>query len=105
MHANGTSSINPLRRLRSEVSRRGAFRAPTPTQNDLRTPQSGALEYERERDSTPENRVQLLVCTNSLYLQHVAVCLVSLLVNNPNLFFEIVVVGRPSETLDQAKLH
>src|SRR5437764_13761764 len=51
-----------------------------------------------------ERHVHLLLCTNSLYLQHAAVCLTSLLANNPDLFFEIVLVGRASEALDEGKL-
>ncbi len=50
------------------------------------------------------SRVHLLLCTNSIYLQHVAVCLTSLLVNNPDLFFNIVVVGRAAEPLDEERL-
>src|SRR5262249_15178308 len=45
-----------------------------------------------------------LLCTNALFLQHAAVCLTSVLINNPELFFEIVVVQRPTEALDHAKL-
>jgi lipopolysaccharide biosynthesis glycosyltransferase len=48
--------------------------------------------------------VHLLMCSNALFLQHSAVCLVSLLINNPDLFFDIVVVGRASERLDEHKL-
>jgi lipopolysaccharide biosynthesis glycosyltransferase len=48
--------------------------------------------------------VHLLMCSNALFLQHTAVCLVSLLINNPDLFFDIVVVGRPTERLDEHKL-
>ncbi len=50
------------------------------------------------------NRVHLLFCTDAVYLQHVAVCLASLLVNNRDLFFNVVVVGRATETLDKEKL-
>jgi lipopolysaccharide biosynthesis glycosyltransferase len=50
------------------------------------------------------NPVHLLLCTNSLYLQHVGVCLTSLLVNNSDLFFNIVIVGRATEALDEEKL-
>jgi len=50
------------------------------------------------------SRVHLLLCTNADYLQHVAVCLTSLLVNNPHLFFDVVVVGRTSERLDEERL-
>ncbi|HEY2537953.1 MAG TPA: glycosyltransferase family 8 protein [Stellaceae bacterium] len=50
------------------------------------------------------NRVHILMCSNALFLQHTAVCLVSLLVNNPELFFDITVVGRTTEQLDEDKL-
>jgi hypothetical protein len=42
-------------------------------------------------DSEAADSVHLLFCTDAAYLQHVAVCLTSLLVNNPGLFFNIVV--------------
>jgi lipopolysaccharide biosynthesis glycosyltransferase len=51
-----------------------------------------------------EDRVPLLLCTNAGYLQHVAVCVTSLLANTPELFFEIVVVGGAGERLDKEKL-
>jgi len=54
--------------------------------------------------ATVENPVHILLCTNSLYLQHAAVCLTSLLANNPTLFFDIVIVGRITEALDEDKL-
>jgi lipopolysaccharide biosynthesis glycosyltransferase len=54
--------------------------------------------------ATAGSRVHLLLCTNSLYLQHVAVCLTSLLINNTDLFFDIVIVSRAAETLDKKKL-
>jgi lipopolysaccharide biosynthesis glycosyltransferase len=50
------------------------------------------------------SRVQLLMCSNALFLQHAAVCLFSLLINNPDLFFDIVVVGRATERLDHDRL-
>lgn len=50
------------------------------------------------------DRVHTLLCTNALFLQHAAVCIASLLSNNPELFFDIVIVSRPTETLDAAKL-
>src|SRR6185437_9169144 len=49
-------------------------------------------------------RVQVLVSANAAYLQHVAVCLTSLLVNNPDSAFDLVVVGRTMETLDEDRL-
>jgi lipopolysaccharide biosynthesis glycosyltransferase len=48
--------------------------------------------------------VHLLLCTNALFLQHAAVCLTSLLLNNSDLCFDIVVVGRVTEELDEGKL-
>src|SRR6476620_143173 len=48
--------------------------------------------------------VPLLLSTNSLFFQHAAVCLTSLLVNNPDLFFDIVIVSLPAEELDEQKL-
>jgi lipopolysaccharide biosynthesis glycosyltransferase len=50
------------------------------------------------------DRVHLLMCSNVLFLQHTAVCLVSVLANNPELFFDVVVVGRATERLDEDKL-
>ena len=50
------------------------------------------------------SRVNTLLCTNALFLQHAAVCLASLLANNPELFFDIVIVAQPTETLDEEKL-
>ena len=55
-------------------------------------------------DETAGSDVHLLLCANARYLQHVAVCLTSLLVNNPDLFFDIVIVGRATERLDEGKL-
>src|SRR4051812_28713331 len=49
-------------------------------------------------------RVHVLLCTNASYLQHAAVCLTSLLANNPDLFFDIILVGRASEVLDEDKV-
>jgi hypothetical protein len=48
--------------------------------------------------------VPLLLSTNSQYLQHTTVCLTSLLANNPDMFFKIVVVVHPAENLDEEKL-
>jgi lipopolysaccharide biosynthesis glycosyltransferase len=48
--------------------------------------------------------VSILICTNALFLQHAAVCLASLLANNPDFFFNIVIVGRVTEDLDEEKL-
>lgn len=48
--------------------------------------------------------INLLLCTNALFLQHAAVCLASVLANTPELFFDVVVVSQPDESLDEAKL-
>jgi lipopolysaccharide biosynthesis glycosyltransferase len=48
--------------------------------------------------------VNILMCTNALFQQHAAVCLASLLANNANFFFNIVIVGRVTEELDENKL-
>ena len=48
--------------------------------------------------------VHLLLCVNAAFLQHAAVCLTSVLVNNPDLFFDIVIAGRAGESLNEAKL-
>ncbi|HTU53383.1 MAG TPA: glycosyltransferase family 8 protein [Acetobacteraceae bacterium] len=47
---------------------------------------------------------QILLCSNSLFLQHAAVCLTSLLANSPDLFFDIVVVSREGEAVNEEKL-
>jgi lipopolysaccharide biosynthesis glycosyltransferase len=48
--------------------------------------------------------VHILMCTNAFFLQHAAVCLASLLTNNSDLFFNIVIVERVTEDLDKEKL-
>src|SRR5215472_2601329 len=58
---------------------------------------------ENGRVTSIENPVHLLLCTNALFLQHAAVCLTSLLVNNPSFFFDVVVVGLETEALDEEK--
>ena len=57
-----------------------------------------------QRDGGAAAVVNILMCTNALFLQHTAVCLVSLLATNPGFFFNIVIVGRVAETLDEGKL-
>ena len=47
--------------------------------------------------------VNLLLCTNALFLQHAAVCVTSVLTNNPDLFFDIVIVSQQNERLDEEK--
>jgi lipopolysaccharide biosynthesis glycosyltransferase len=49
-------------------------------------------------------RVATLICVSAEYLQHAAVCLASLLANNPDLLFDIVVVNRPSTEFDADRL-
>ena len=56
------------------------------------------------RSETAATCVPTLLCTNALFLQHAAVCLASLLANNPELFFEIAIVSRPTENLNEEKL-
>jgi lipopolysaccharide biosynthesis glycosyltransferase len=48
--------------------------------------------------------VPTMMCTDAGYLQHSAVCLASLLANNPELHFQIVIVTRPTEPVDEQKL-
>jgi lipopolysaccharide biosynthesis glycosyltransferase len=48
--------------------------------------------------------IPTLFCINSRYAQHVAVCIVSLLENNPNSFFDIVVVSTGDLGAEGAKL-
>ena len=58
----------------------------------------------RSKMADDVTRVNLLLCTNALFLQHTAVCLASLLSNNPELFFNTVIVAQATETLDEEKL-
>jgi lipopolysaccharide biosynthesis glycosyltransferase len=62
-----------------------------------------AVEQRRSGLMAATASVNLLMCTNALFLQHAAVCLASLLANNPDLFFDIVIVGRETEELDEEK--
>jgi len=62
------------------------------------------VEQTCDGSSSPSNHVYTLLCTNVLFQQHAAVCLASLLTNNHNLFFDIVIVAQPTETLDEEKL-
>ena len=63
-----------------------------------------AGRFRRGGEAAIDSEVHLLLSTNALYLQHVAVCLSSLLTNNPDLLFDIVIVRRPTEILDEGKL-
>src|SRR6266487_2748048 len=56
------------------------------------------------RPKTSATEVHLLICTNADFLQHAAVCLTSLLMNNSGLFFDVVVASRAAEELDQGRL-
>jgi lipopolysaccharide biosynthesis glycosyltransferase len=63
-----------------------------------------AVEQRRSGMTTESDRVNILICTNALFLQHATVCLASLLANNPNFIFDIVIVGRVTEDLDEQKV-
>jgi lipopolysaccharide biosynthesis glycosyltransferase len=65
-------------------------------------PKSGGSPHEKDSASIAEP-VYVLLCTNALFLQHAAVCLTSLLANNPDLFFNVVIIGRATEKLDEEK--
>jgi lipopolysaccharide biosynthesis glycosyltransferase len=69
---------------------------------DIVTPSVGEERRNGMTDATAS--VSILMCTNALFLQHTAVCLVSLLSNNPDFFFDIVIVRRVTEDLDEEKL-
>jgi lipopolysaccharide biosynthesis glycosyltransferase len=69
---------------------------------DIVTPSVG--EERRNGMTGATASVSILMCTNALFLQHTAVCLVSLLSNNPDFFFDIVIVRRVTEDLDEEKL-
>src|SRR5260221_8642547 len=80
---------------------------PTPTERSEALPVlvlPSSTDDSQADGTTTSNPVHLLFCSNALYLQHVGVCLTSLLVNNPGLFFNIVIVGRATEALDEEKL-
>ena len=47
--------------------------------------------------------MNLLLCTNASFLQHAAVCVASVLANNIDLFFNIVIVSQHDEHLDEEK--
>jgi lipopolysaccharide biosynthesis glycosyltransferase len=65
---------------------------------------SPVIEQRRDGAMALAASVNILICTNALFQQHAAVCLASLLANNPNFFFNIVIVGRVTEDLDEKKL-
>ncbi|HUN40732.1 MAG TPA: glycosyltransferase family 8 protein [Acetobacteraceae bacterium] len=68
---------------------------------------NGFIQVKEQRSQGMPGRaitVHTLLCTNAAYLQHAAVCLVSLLANNPGFFFDIVIVSQPGENLDEARL-
>ena len=68
------------------------------------SPEVAPEQLSRTGMTAQVNRVNTLLCTNALFLQHAAVCLASLLENNPDLFFNIVIVAQPTESLDEEKL-
>lgn len=84
-----------MTRLRSEP-------AQSPTAPDVAI-ESGDTNLSRKK-SDKSNEVHVLFCTNRLFFQHVAVCLCSLLTNNKDLFFDVVIASRPEEKLDTQKL-
>ena len=57
-----------------------------------------------ERDAAGRPVVPTLFCINAQYAQHGAVCIVSLLENNPAAFFDIVVVSTGDLGTEEAKL-
>jgi lipopolysaccharide biosynthesis glycosyltransferase len=65
---------------------------------------SPAIGPRRQESVTSVDSVNILMCTNALFQQHAAVCLASLLTNNPDFFFDIVIVGQVTEELDEIKL-
>ena len=66
---------------------------------------NSVAEQNRNEVAATGTRVNTLLCTNALFVQHAAVCLASLLENNPELFFNVVIVAQPNETIDEEKLH
>ncbi len=62
----------------------------------------GLIDQQSARSAPDE--VHVLLCGNAAYVQHVAVCIASLLANNRQLFFNIVFVGRASEVIDEMRL-
>src|ERR1700739_1563744 len=62
-----------------------------------------SVEQQRSGIMAAMTTVNILMCTNALFLQHTVVCLASLLSNNPNFFFDIVIVRRETEELDERK--
>ena len=64
------------------------------------------IEPRRQEPAALAPSANILMCTNALFQQHAAVCLAntSLLANNPDFFFNIVIVGRITEELDEEKL-
>jgi lipopolysaccharide biosynthesis glycosyltransferase len=68
---------------------------------------TSAIKKEEVREAISplfKDRAHVLLCTNALFLQHTAVCLASILANNLDIFFDIVVVGRSTEVLNEKKL-
>jgi lipopolysaccharide biosynthesis glycosyltransferase len=68
------------------------------------TPQPAVEQRHSGRTASTENSLNILMCTDALFQQHAAVCLASLLANNPELFFDIVIVARVDQELDKDKI-
>lgn len=69
--------------------------------SDPNAPQAAGRHRGTTAASAPVNT---LFCVNGKFLQHAAVCLASLLDNSPDLFFNVVVVARVGEEIDEEKL-
>src|ERR1700676_5257528 len=96
----------PLTRIYLDVARRSTSNTLRPSATGSAVTLGASAEHSAignwpRDDGTVRSPVHLLLCTNSLYLQHVGVCLISLLANNPGLFFDVVIVGRVTELLDE----
>lgn len=68
------------------------------------SPPTAGVEQSHERLETLPRHVPTLLCTNELFLQHAAVCMASLVENNPGLFFDFVIGFQPTENLDADRL-
>ena len=63
-----------------------------------------AVEQRPDVASVARDAVSILMCTNAHFQQHAAVCLASLLANNPDFFFDIVIVAQENEQLDEDRI-
>lgn len=75
-----------------------------PRQTGQRVSSFKASTEVQSRSSGTSSCVNVLICTNVLFLQHAGVCLTSLLANNPDMFFNIAIVSQPEEDLEEGKL-